>query len=158
MKAPRKSIALYIAPGADTPEARYLRKLHLESSPHQEAARAVRAALERYQILLAEGEAELRRAGITPAEAALLADIFNGVALDPSEIWTGALLALQVRDARVDGYPEKWGVDADALEAKLEGLSRAAVWALIERIEAFWNRVAQGERNPDPYAVLGDAR
>ncbi|MBI4800617.1 MAG: hypothetical protein HY794_18155 [Desulfarculus sp.] len=92
---------------------------------------------------LREDIATLRNLGRAPAlseaEVNCLRDVLN------SHYYTAELarslpviLAAEVEDSAPDGLAEKWGVDLEALAARLRALHPADAWALLEQVRMWW--------------------
>lgn len=78
----------------------------------------------------------LREVPLTTGEACLICDVLNGTLMDAS---SAAALWAEVADGvRLDRLDEKWGVDGDALIARLKGLDRLTCLALVDAAERFW--------------------
>ena len=94
----------------------------------------------------------VRRARIaqrfSEAELMALRDCCNGTWFQPAKLIDGAVLA-NFSDSGPDGLYEKWGIDAQAVIDKLQGLSFADQVALVEDIEGFWRSVAADPVEPD---------
>lgn len=107
-----------------------------------------RRDLERYYKLL-----DLHRPRFTEAEACLIMDAYNGTLIE-SELcrypW------IQVKDAiDVRGLDAKWGVDAEALLAKLLDLTPAEGMSLLDAFERFWGRNGEVETYAEVLAEIG---
>lgn len=100
---------------------------------------AAYAALARYAALL---DRELRAVQLTEAEALLIADAGNGTAWDAQ---SARLLWAEIADALDDGLAAKWGVDGEALVAKLRALSAGQSLAVVDAIERAWRHPDAGE-------------
>jgi hypothetical protein len=84
----------------------------------------------RYLMVVA---AELRRLDLSRAEWCAIVDALNGSWLDETSI---PFIGAEIADAV--GLGEKWGVDQQALSARLMGLSTAAQVTVVEVAERFW--------------------
>ena len=74
---------------------------------------------------------------LTVPEWSYLIDVLNGHCAEPIEL-SARSIGLMVRDAAPDGLPEKWGVEAAQLAAKMEALPVAGGVAVLELAEQFW--------------------
>lgn len=75
---------------------------------------------------------------LSEAELSLLRDANNGTLHEPAALLRGSI-AMGVADAiALDGLDTKWGVDGDALVAKLRDLTFLQEVRLIEDLEAWW--------------------
>lgn len=73
---------------------------------------------------------------LTTAEACLVCDALNGTWMD---VGSADTLWAEVADGiRLNGLDQKWGVDGEALIAKLKGLDRLTCLALVDAAERFW--------------------
>lgn len=95
----------------------------------------------------------LRRARVasrfSEPELNAMRDCCNGTWFEPAQLIDGAILA-NVEDSRVDGLYEKWGIDGDALAAKLRSLIFADQVALVEEIEQWWRtQCPSGPTDPE---------
>lgn len=78
----------------------------------------------------------LRAVPLTAGEACLLCDVLAGTLMDAS---SATMLWAEVADGiQLDGLADKWGVDGDALVARLKGLDRLTCLALVDAAERFW--------------------
>ncbi len=98
-------------------------------------------AMRRYRDLLRRGLADL---ALTRGEACLICDALNGTmlfaALDEHD-GTYMFIPAEIADSiHLDGTDEKWGVDGEALGAKLAAASPAALCAIADACERFWER------------------
>ena len=100
---------------------------------------AIRTGLERYYYLLWQSRIQVR-ALLTDAELSLIADVCNGTLWEP---WSLSLIAANVEEANPATF-ERWGVDRDALLAKLADLSQTDCAALVDAIERFWSAAGTG--------------
>lgn len=92
--------------------------------------------LERYYYLLqAALKSALKKLGLSEGEALLMCDLANGTLWEPH---TAALLWAQVADGAEEGYGDKWGVDAEALAARLRSLEPMESMALVDALERWW--------------------
>jgi hypothetical protein len=93
-----------------------------------------REALERYFSLI---EQELGELDLSEAEASLIVDALNGIYIEPHTV---RLLRATVLDAMdIDHLDQKWGVDREALLAKLRSYCPGKLFALLHGVERFWN-------------------
>lgn len=91
--------------------------------------------LERYYVLISQAQFDH---DFTDNEMALIYDACNGVAFEAITADPG--IQHNVQDAIVQSKLDvKHGVDGEALRQKLKALSPIARWALVEKIEQFWN-------------------
>lgn len=87
----------------------------------------------------------LREVPLTVGEACLICDVLNGTMMDAS---SSTMLWAEVEDGiRLDRLDEKWGVDGDALVAKLKGLDRLTCLALVDAAERFWVAAPSSEED-----------
>jgi len=78
----------------------------------------------------------LREIQLTASEACLICDVLNGTWMD---VGSADTLWAEVADGiRLNGLDQKWGVDGEALIAKLKGLDRLTCLALVDAAERFW--------------------
>jgi hypothetical protein len=99
-----------------------------------EASATVRRIVARYLDLV---ECELDQIELSEPEAALVCDALNG-------LWMGEAAAVRLLWAEVadaiahDRLDAKWGVDGEALVAKLRRLTPGQRLALLDSVERFW--------------------
>ncbi len=98
---------------------------------------ALPSAMVRYRAIL-----DAALPALTENEWALLCDILNGSALTAGHADTdpARTLAHTVIDSGEDGAGDKWGVDLDALAARLDALDYPAQCAIIETVARFWHQ------------------
>jgi len=94
---------------------------------------------------------------LTLAEWLLIFDALNGCWLLDNAALAANGVALEVADAaRLNGAGEKWGVDGEALAARIHGLSFAAKVAVVDAAERFWTLDVQPDSaqpsDADPFA------
>ena len=124
---------LYLTPGAE--DALGARSHGGERAQCDRSAVASRM-MERYAEVCRRSLPEL-----TEPEWSLLRDSLNGWAAEP--VASVGWLAMGVRDSiQLDGLDAKWGVDGDALLARLEALDYAGCCAVLDAVERWW--VEQG--------------
>lgn len=106
--------------------------------------------LSRYIDLLNRTKQDLGKR-FSREECGLILDSCNGTAFfDPVSV---QLLPHGVSDSiEMDGLDTKWAVDGAGLMERLHATSYAERSAIVDGIQLWWNRVAQGEQ-PD-YAEL----
>lgn len=97
------------------------------------------------RLFSATGERDLKRyydmlmrslPTFSEGEAFLLCDIMNGSIIETHSI---PLLWIEVSDALLEGYAEKWQVDGNALVARLRSLTPFECMAVGDAIERFWS-------------------
>jgi len=114
-------------------DGRTAEKLQGWAGPQGELSLGARELLERHLALI---ERELQEVSLSEAEASLLVDALNGILIEPH---TAALLWANVAEAiRLEGLDRKWGVDGDALVAKLRGMCPGKLFAIGHAVETFW--------------------
>ena len=97
--------------------------------------------LERYYHALQEA---LKTVELTEQECLLLCDALNGTIMEPHTI---RLLWATVADAvQLDGLDRKWGVDGEALVAKLRGYSYPQQLAIVDAVERWWALADKSDR------------
>jgi len=97
--------------------------------------------LERYYHALQEA---LKTVELTEREAILLCDACNGLLVEPHTV---QLLWAQVADAiRLDGLDRKWGVDGEALVARLRNYSYWQQLAITDAVERWWALADKSDR------------
>lgn len=113
---------------------------------------AVRESLERYFYLLDISRQEIQDK-FTGLELCLIADLSNGTIWHPMTIING--ITTNVQDAE-DFYFEKWKVDRKGMISKLQSLTPAQHFTLVDAAERYWNIIAKHEtmEQPDPGEVL----
>lgn len=108
-------------------------QLEARDYPHESHANELaRRDLGRYYEVLARSLATVQ---LSKAEASALCDANNGTAWDN---WSISLLWANVADC--PGLDEKWGVNVDALIAKIRSWSYPQCLAVVDAIERFWVR------------------
>lgn len=83
----------------------------------------------------------MRRAdlpALSGAEMAAIRDACNGTLHEPASLIPGALAQGVGYLAASEGLAEKWGIDGEALVAKLVALTYPQEVRLIEDVERFW--------------------
>ena len=111
-----------------------------------ERSTQVNRMLLRYAGLMHRERAELRKL-LSDNEIACILDACNGTAF--MEDVSIRLVDANVTDAiEMDGIDRKWQINGDMLIAKLEVLSTVARYALVDAVQAWWNRVGGGEQPP----------
>ena len=75
----------------------------------------------------------------TPNEWKFMADTLNGTRFRPEERFKPFILVYEFEDSQIyDRTADKWGVDIEALNAKVIALTAAETDAVISRVEKFW--------------------
>jgi hypothetical protein len=107
--------------------------------------------------------AELRRIRFTLAQASCLADLLNGVLIQPGisirpgMVYAEASDAFQIaRDTPIpdhSSYGAKWGIDEQALLEYLARLGPAADHALLDAFSRWWDQ--DHDRSLDGFAAVG---
>jgi hypothetical protein len=101
-----------------------------------EASATVRRIVARYLDLV---ERELDQIELSEPEALLVCDALNGLWI--TEAAAVRLLWAEVADAIAhDRLDAKWGVDGEALVAKLRRLTPGQRLALLDAVERFWQQ------------------
>lgn len=96
------------------------------------------ADLSAYHALLEAGLRRARRT-LSPAEAALILDVFNGT--PPGQAWPADRLADRIEDAiTLDGMADKWGVNGGDLVFRLRDIGDIAAVALADWAEGVWGK------------------
>ena len=98
----------------------------------------IRESLARYYALL-KIEREGMRGMFTAGELKLLADANNGTRYEPRTIARFDANALHAGQEKYDYF----GVDREALDAKLKKLTLVQLHVLVDAIERFWESVAK---------------
>lgn len=107
--------------------------LRARAGPCRSLTEVARRDLERYYTLAAD---ELRRLTLSEDEALLLCAACRDTAFAPQSL---PLLWAIVTDAiRLEGLDRAFGVDGDALLARLRALSPLQTAAVVDAIERFW--------------------
>ncbi|HCZ49108.1 MAG TPA: hypothetical protein DCZ11_08895 [Gammaproteobacteria bacterium] len=79
--------------------------------------------------------------GLTEAEWCAICDALNGYWMEGCENIGVRTAWAEIADAdRLNGLGEKWGVDAQALAARMRDMTAGAQVALAEVVERFWQR------------------
>jgi len=104
-----------------------------------ERSESIREGLERYYYLLERAREQIRPL-FTAGECSLLVDTCNGTLFGPITL---DCVPLDVRDVEEERV-QKWGVDREALLAKLQGLNLLQHAALVDAIERFWQAASHG--------------
>lgn len=99
--------------------------------------------LERYYEILRYGLQSLRDR-LTDSEMAAILDNLNGCWM--AETVSVRLIYANVEDGLDEGLAEKWQIDGPELVRKLKNLSFAESCALVDAVERWWNRIANGEQ------------
>lgn len=123
------------------------------SARRENMSEAISVSLDRYLTLIANAQRALDKA-LSAEEKGLILDALNGVHLGGAHAAMFAVVT--IRDAVADGYADKWGVDADALTAKLAALTQLDQVALVDAAEMWWASVARGE-SPEPSSMFAVA-
>ena len=112
----------------------------------EERSTQINRMLRRYAGLMKRERIELRKL-LSDNEIGLILDACNGTMfMDEFSI---GLVGAGVADAiEVDGLDRKWRVDGAVLNGKLGDLSLIARFALVDAVQAWWNRVGNGEQPP----------
>ena len=101
--------------------------------------------------------AELGRIRLTLAEIGIIADVCNGTMVSDAIPLSLGHVAADVLDAiRLDGtttWSDKWGIDAQALAARLMELGPVADMALTDAIARWW--ATDGEHTAEGWAAVG---
>lgn len=105
--------------------------LAIEGHDHTRSGR-INAVCSRYQAIIADSVPTMSR-----NEWLMICDALNGVWLSDERsvkaVWA------EIADAeREAGLGRKWGVDADALAARVRDSSTASKTAIVEVVERFW--------------------
>lgn len=99
-----------------------------------------RRDLNRYYALL---EDELERVELSEPEGCFLVEALNGLAVDAT--WYRSLRMIVSDACTEDGLDEKWQINRQKLEAKLERITPGQAMALVDAAERFWERSADAE-------------
>lgn len=127
---------------------------HAAVSMRQDSlSEAINVSLDRYLTLIASAQRALDKA-LSSEEKGLTLDALNGVHLGGTHAAMFAVVS--IRDAVADGYDQKWGVNADALTAKLDALTQLDQVAIVDAAEMWWASVARGE-SPEPSSMFAVA-
>src|SRR5574340_103430 len=98
----------------------------------------LREIVQRYDEIVRRDAPEL-----SEPEWKAVADALDGTILDSTTLrfaWA------EVADAdRINGLGVKWGIDAQALAARIRDLTQGQLTALVDRVERFWSAVSRGE-------------
>jgi len=118
----------------------------IEKRYHTDGERSmvINRSLERYFDLLARTRRELRQM-FNDKEMGLILDALNGTAFfDTFGIY---LVQHEIADAiSMDGLDKKWEVDGKALRDKMNALTDAQKLAIVDAVQVWWDRVANGEQ------------
>jgi len=118
----------------------------IEKRYHMEGERStvINRSLDRYFDLLARTRRELRKL-LDDKEMGLILDALNGTAFfDTFGIY---LVQHEIADAiSMDGLDKKWEVDGKALVEKMNAMNDAQRLALVDAVQCWWDRVANGEQ------------
>jgi hypothetical protein len=90
--------------------------------------------LARYYDTIARSLATLT---FSEAEASAICDALNGTMLDSPDTYRFAWAEIADAD-RLNGLGEKWGVDGQALAARVRALHPAELVALVDAVDRFW--------------------
>lgn len=75
----------------------------------------------------------------TPNEWKFMANTLNGTMFRPEQRIEPLMLVYEFKDAQIyDGTADKWGVDIEALNAKVIALTASETDAVISRVEKYW--------------------
>lgn len=109
-----------------------------------ERSMVINRSLERYFDLLARTRRDLRRL-FSDKEMGLILDALNGTAFfDTFGIY---LIQHEIADAiSMDALDHKWEIDGKALVEKMNALTDAQRLALVDAVQCWWDRVANGEQ------------
>lgn len=116
------------------------KRYHVEG----ERSMAINRSLDRYFDLLTRTRRELRQL-LNDKEMGLILDALNGTAFfDTFGIY---LVHHEIADAiSMDGLDKKWEVDGKALVNKMTTMNDAQRLALVDAVQVWWDRVANGEQ------------
>jgi hypothetical protein len=107
-------------------------------APGERPGLVAKRDLGRYYALIRE---ELRRLSppLTQAEASLICDACNGTWMGDEYSPGPMILWAEVADAcRLNELDAKWGVDGDALVARLQRMTPGQLMAIADAVERFW--------------------
>lgn len=148
MKTERKeSTQIYLAPEQKTKYER------LYGRPTTGAARAANAFL----YIRAASLHEIKGMFTRP-ELSAMVDNLNAVMFEPAWATNRSMLRAGIEDGQqFDGVLTKWNVNPDALYEKIETLTSAQCYFLMDEIDRFWNEpVAWGSPTPELEAFLDE--
>ena len=116
------------------------KRYHVEG----ERSMAINRSLDRYFDLLTRTRRELRQL-LNDKEMGLILDALNGTAFfDTFGIY---LVHHEIADAiSMDRLDEKWEIDGKALVDKMTAMNDAQRLALVDAVQVWWDRVANGEQ------------
>ncbi len=107
------------------------------TSPSESPGLVARRILHYYLALLAHGQNEIARLGLSEREALLIMDACNGTLFGPE---SAHLIWAEVQEAiSLNNLDQKWNVDGDRLVNKLRSLSPAGLFALTDFVQRFWS-------------------
>lgn len=116
------------------------KRYHVEG----ERSMAINRSLDRYFDLLTRTRRELRQL-LNDKEMGLILDALNGTAFfDTFGIY---LVHHEIADAiSMDRLDEKWEIDGKALVDKMTAMNDAQRLTLVDAVQVWWDRVANGEQ------------
>lgn len=148
MKTERKqALQIYLAPEMRERYAEFYGK------PTTGAARAGNAFLHIRAATLHE-----LKGMFTRAELSAMIDNLNAVIFEPAYAVNKNMLKAGIEDGqKYDGVLTKWNVNPDRLFEKIDKLTSAQCYFLLDEIDRFWNEpVAWGSPSPDLEAFLNE--
>ncbi len=148
MKTERKEMTqIYLAPDIKEKYGR------LYGKPTSGASRAGNAFVHLRAATLHELKGKFTR-----AELSAMIDNLNAVMFEPAYAANKNMLRAGIEDGQqYDGVLTKWNVSPDVLFEKINNISAAQCYFLLDEIDRFWNEpVAWGSPSPDMEAFLDE--
>lgn len=106
-----------------------------------EVSATLRRDLDRYYYLLERARRGIR---LSPEETAVIVDALNGSVHGREAQYALASIEDSIR---LDGSDKHHGADGPTLMAKLREMTDAEIFAIVDRVERFWQASGDGERH-----------